>query len=157
MLPSLTFCEASAKRDHPLLSVQSTDSARADADKVLLLGSGRKAIVVVERRRGIGSARIQLKGSWKDCIKVEMRGFKSLEKFSVRKNNVCIESALGLPAVKVGTWQNEGCDCVRSQAGLDLLKMKLEGKKVLLEIPAEFARTEQSEVLQVSWIDAFRN
>lgn len=149
--------QAHCKSGNALITVASTDTSHSDADTVFLRASKRNATVVVERKRGIGSARIRIMRSWNDRINLDFRGFAMLEKFSVRKGRRCIEGSLGFPATSIGNWVKESCDCARSKAGPDILNMRVKGTSIVFEIPAELARSNQSETLCIDWIDAYRN
>src|SRR5271170_3555767 len=71
--------QADCKSGNALITAASTDDSHTDADRVVLETSKRIATGVAERKRGVGSARIQTMGGWKDRINLDFRGFAGLE------------------------------------------------------------------------------
>jgi len=138
------------------ISAYSSDRSNSDADKVFLEKNCNTSTVVVEQRRGIGSARIEIMSRCREHIYVEFRGFTRLENLSVRSGDRCIEAALGLPATRIGNWVNGRCVCFRSKSGTDILNMRVHDKSVVLEIPADLVRSSHSQELSINWINEYR-
>jgi len=146
-----------ALASHEDIVAESTDKAHSDADHVRIERDGSDATVVITRNRGIGSARVQIAGNWKSHLHITFRNFSNLEKFAVTDGNTCIDGSLRPAAEYIGTWKNECCERLGTQTrSFDLLKMKVDGSDIRLEIPPQLLRSKQSSILRLAWIDAYR-
>lgn len=153
---ALTICPAPGQSKERLISAYSTDKSHSDPDRVFLQRNKGNCPVVVELRRGIGSAQVEVGSSWNRNINLDFRGFTRLEHFSVRSGERCIEGALGLPATSIGKWANGRCLCSRSKPGTDVLHIRVQGKSILLEIPLDFLRSSHTSKLSIDWVNEYR-